>query len=124
MWGALVSAAFEKVDEAGEIGVGVGVWVGEGVANAGLSGEVDHAVEGLLVEEPFHCGAVFERKLLKLEFGTGLELCEAIEFELDGIVGIEVIDTDYGVAALEQFLGGVHADEACCAGDEDVCHVG
>ena len=38
----VVSAAFENIEEAFEIGIGIGMWVIDRVADAGLTRHVDH----------------------------------------------------------------------------------
>ena len=50
MLDAVVAAAFEHVQEAGDVGVDIGVGVVEGIADARLRREVDDPLEALLGE--------------------------------------------------------------------------
>ena len=49
-----------------------------------------------------------------------LELLQPCELQVDVVVLVEVVEPDDGVAAREQALCDVHADETGGAGDEDL----
>ena len=48
-----------------------------------------------------------------------LELLQPRELQVDVVVVVEVVEPDHGVAAREQALRDVHADETGGAGDQD-----
>ena len=77
MLDAVVAAAFENVEEADEIGIGVGVRMVEGVAHAGLRGEMHDAVRPFRREEVGDGGTVGEVGLHETEVGEGCEPLEA-----------------------------------------------
>ncbi len=62
---AVVSAGFEDIDKAGQIGVCVGVRIGQRVADSGLSRQMDDGVELLLLKQLLHPVAIFQCQLLK-----------------------------------------------------------
>ena len=64
----VVAAGFEDVEEADYVAVDVGPWVFQGVADAGLGGEVDDGVEGVFFEEGVYGSGVFEVCFDELEF--------------------------------------------------------
>ncbi len=77
MLDADVAAAFEDIEEADEIGVGILMRVAEGVAYAGLCAEVDDALRTFLVEDIGDGDAVGEIGLDEAEVGGGSQLIEA-----------------------------------------------
>ena len=114
---ALVAAGLEHVGEADEVALDVGVRVGERVADARLGGQVDDAlgagggrVDGGRVGEVFADVAVA---------GVPGEPLEARLLEADVVVVVDDVEADDLVAAGEEALGDVVADEAGGAGDED-----
>lgn len=72
-----VTTAFEEVDEACEVAIDVGVGVLDGVADSGLGGEIDDAIEGVALEKLSEGGAIAEIEKLKLKSGLGGELGKA-----------------------------------------------
>ncbi len=117
---AAVPAALEHVGEADEVRVDVGMRVGDGVAHAGLRGEMDDHVEALALEQCRHAGAIGE-----VEFGEreALERRQAREprpLERDLVVVVDVVEADDALAAFEQPERGGRADESGRAGDEYV----
>ena len=61
----VMAAAFEHMQEAPDIGVDISVGVVERVADAGLRGEMDHALGLLLGEGRFHDLRLRESALMK-----------------------------------------------------------
>ena len=53
MSGFTVTAAFEHIEETGEIGVEIGVWIFQRVAHAGLRGEMNDRTECTIAKNRF-----------------------------------------------------------------------
>ncbi len=94
--------------------------LGDGLAHGLEAGEVDHAVDLVLVEDALerlavvHVGAVEGEALGGLGSHDGVD---AVEHLLGGVG--QVVDDDDLIAVLEQLDARVGADEAGAAGDED-----
>ena len=114
----VVPARLEDVEEAGDVRADVLVRIRQRVAHAGLRREVDDAIEAFLREQRVDRGPVGDVELVEREVGV-LELLQPRELEVDVVVLVEVVESDHGVAAREQALRDVHADETGGAGDED-----
>ena len=116
---AVVAAAFQHVEGAGDVAAHVGVWVLERMAHAGLRREVHHALKFLAREERGHGRLVGEVELHEAKLRLHREAREARLLERNVVVLIQVIETDHLVTAREQPLGRVRADEAGGAGQEN-----
>ncbi len=71
---ACMPARFENIEEANEVGLHVVLGMGEGVAHAGLCGEMDHALGPVLVEQPINGRLVGEIAFDEGEAVAGLKL--------------------------------------------------
>ena len=114
-----MAAAFQHVEEAGEIGIEIGVGILQRVAHAGLGGEMHHRPEAAAGEELFGGGAIGQIEAMK---GEAVELPESRQpslLERRIVIGIEAVDPDDRPARCEQALRETEADEACGAGDEN-----
>jgi hypothetical protein len=90
------------------------------MANAGLGGEVNDAVDVGVLGDEFGDGvAVGDVAVMEAEAGPVADSVEPGLLEADTIIVVEGIDADDGVAAPEQGIGDVIADEAGAAGDQD-----
>ena len=118
MLDAVVTAALQHVQRAGQVAVGVGVRVLDRVAHARLRREVHDALERALREQRLHGRAVGEVDPLEPESLLRLEPREAGLLERGVVVRVEVVEADDLVAARQQPFGDVVADEARGAGDE------
>ena len=117
----MAAAGFEDVVEADEVALDVGVGVGDGVADAGLRGEVDDDVGVVLVEDLVDEGPVSEVALDEGPGAEGFDFFQAGELDVDVVVvvdGVEADDSDCR-EVLEEALDKVETDEAGCAGHED-----
>ena len=101
-----------------DVAVDVRERVLDAVAHAGLRAEVDHAREFLGGEQLRHAVAVGEIELDELEVSVALEDGEPRVLQRDVVVLVEIVEPDDLVAALEQQLRRVKADESGRAGDE------
>ena len=120
-----VAAGFQDVGEGDDVAFNVAVRVLDGVAHAGLGGQVDNPVEPVFAEAGFHCGAVCQvgadEGVGAAGFGGGgFQLLQPRFFQGGVVVVVDAVEADHAVAAFEQPLGGVKADEAGVTGDEYV----
>jgi hypothetical protein len=115
----VLAAGLQDVQEAAEVGLAIGVRMGDGVAHPGLGGQVHHAVEALGREQRLHPGAVGHVQALEAKARLRRQPGQPGLLERRVVVVVEVVDADHLVAARQQALGHVHADEAGRAGDQD-----
>ena len=71
-------------------------------------------------EYGFQRGVVGEVRMFEGEAGQGLQLREAIFFELHRVVIVEIVDADDRMPLGDQAFGKVESDEPGRAGDENV----
>ncbi len=114
----MVAAAFQHVQRAGQVAVGVGVRILDRVAHARLRREVHDAPDAPIREQRIHRLAVREVDPLEPELFLRPQPREPRLLERRVVVRIEVVEADHLVAAREQLPGHVVADEARRAGDE------
>src|SRR6185295_16290999 len=116
----LRAAALEDIGEADQVGLHVRARVLERIAHARLRREVQHRVRLLALEYFLQGGGIGDIHARKAKALPALQAREARLLQLDRVVGREVVDADHLVAALEQALRAVHADEAGDAGKQDL----
>ena len=116
---AVVTAALQHVQRARQVAVGVGVRVLDRVAHAGLRREVHDAADRGACEQRFHRRAVGEVDAREAESLARREAREARLLERRVVVRVQVVEADDLVAAREQPLADVVADEARRAGHEN-----
>ena len=90
----------------------------QGVANARLSREVHDGIESLPGEhlrDRVRIGQVITDKGKSLSAG---EMRKPRLFQTDVVIGIQIVEANYPIPAIQKSLGGVEADEACRAGNE------
>jgi len=129
-----VPAAFENIQKTDDVGIDVLVGVVEGVAHAGLGGQMYDPVEAAFLEKAFHRRPVFQLHPYKAEFrifaalyrrspGFGLtvysQFIQAGEFEFRVVIAVDGIYAYDAVAFFEEALCRVKAYETGGAGDED-----
>ena len=129
------AAAFQKVDEAEHVALHVGEGIFQGVAHAGLSGQVDGRVEGAFFKELHETVAVLKVHFHEAEAGEGralrdgsvfrvgivhAEQREARGLETGGVVVVDFVDARDAVPGLKKPSGQKAADESGRAGDEYV----
>mmetsp|Transcript_59449 Transcript_59449/g.140639 ORF Transcript_59449/g.140639 Transcript_59449/m.140639 type:complete len:306 (+) Transcript_59449:1652-2569(+) len=115
---AAVAAAFQDVGEADDVAVDVGVGVLDRVAHPGLRRQVHHPVEALFGKQLGHALAVGHVHLHEAEARLAVQARQAVLLELGAVVVVEVVQAHHFVAARQQDLADMHADEAGGAGDE------
>ena len=90
------------------------------IPHPGLGAEVHDAVDGGVGGvERRHGGAVGEVHPVELEAVAALERREAGVLQAGIVVVVQVVDADHPVAAVEQGLRDVHADEPGCSGNQN-----
>ena len=112
---------FQQVEVAGEVGVEVGVGVGDRIAHPGLCAEVDDALE-IVGGEGGDGGFVIGEVLADEGEARAAVLREAGEagfLQARIVVVVHAIEADDLVTAGEQAQRQAVADEAGGAGDED-----
>ncbi len=114
----VAATGLDDVREADQVAARVRAGVDERVADAGLRGEVQHAVEARVGEQPRDAVGVGDVELLEAEAGQRLELRQPVALQADVVVVVQVVDADDVVAAREQRLRGEEADEPGAAGDQ------
>ena len=115
---AVVTAAFEDVQEPDDVALHIDMGVLGGITHAGLGGEVDHAVGFVLLKEGLYCGAVGQ---IGVHVAVGGRVGKAGKpglLEIHIIVVVEVVDADDPVAFGEEGVDKVGADKAGGTGDE------
>ncbi|MNH27213.1 hypothetical protein D3C79_873160 [compost metagenome] len=113
-----MAASLQHSEGAGEVAVGVGEGVVEGIAHPGLGAEVDHPFEPLPGKQCRHGGAIGEIEALEAKAGQGAEAREARLLQAHLVVVIQVVDADHLMALGTEPLRQVKADEAGGAGDQ------
>src|ERR1700733_15852408 len=119
MSGFTVTAAFEHIEETGEIGVEIGVWIFQRVAHAGLRGEMNDRTECTIAKTRFGAFAVGKIEPVKAEFAELPQHREPGFLERRVVIVIDAVDADDGAAAFEQPARQREADKARGAGDEN-----
>ena len=88
-----MAAGFEDVVEADEVRFDIGVRVGDGIAHAGLRGEVDHDLRAVLLKD-----AADERLVRQIALDEG-EVREICQFTQAVFLQVDVVVVVYGVKA-------------------------
>src|SRR5262249_5322144 len=111
--------ALKDMEEADEIGVGVGMRVDQRMTHARLRGEMHDMREALLLEQRRHAGAVSEVELGETERRMPGQFVEPRPPECRIVIGVEIVEADNGAGVGQQTTRDMEADEAGGAGDED-----
>ena len=115
----LVAAAFEHVEEAGDIRLDIGVRIDQRMPHSRLRGEMHHLRKPPGGEQRGHFRPIGDVEPLEAEAREGGELFQPRLLEPHVVVRIEIVDADDGSAAFEQTTRHVKADEARGPGDQD-----
>ena len=120
MLDAVVAAAFEDMQEAGEVGIDISVRVVERVADPGLRGEMDRRASAVSAAKVASTAVRSPRSaLMKRKPFALLEPREARLLQRHVVIGVEIVEADHLVAAVEQPCRRVIADKAGGAGNQD-----
>ncbi len=120
MLNPVVATAFEHVQGPGDIARHVGVRVLERIAHPRLRGEVHDALEFLAPEEVRHAAVVGEIELDETKTRQRLEPREPRPLQVHVVVVVEVVEPHDFIAARDEALRDMRADEPRSTGDEDL----
>lgn len=115
-----MAAAFEHMAERVDVVAQVGGRVRERMAHARLGRQMHDVGEAALAEQAGGGVRIGQVHPLEREVRGALQRGEARLLERDVVVRVEVVHARDARAAREQRPRGMHADEACGAGYEDV----
>ena len=96
-----MATPFKDVAKANQVGLDVGMGVGERIAHTRLCGEVDDATRFFSAEKGFYRLAIGNIPLDELEVAVGLQLLQAGTLELGVVIVIEVVDADDVITTLK-----------------------
>ena len=113
-----INVDVKDVDKADQIAFHIGERVLDGVAHSGLGCKVDDPVEAFRLEKGGECLPVCD--VAKPEIEIRAEFGQPRAFQRNGVVVVEVVDTDNRVASFEQPPAQVEAYESGCAGDKNL----
>ena len=126
----IVSACFQDVVESDEVALDVGIRVRDGIADAGLGGEVHDDGEVVFLEQAVDGGLVGEVRfdecpLFAGRCREGFDFLEALVLDVHVVVVGDAVEPDEFRAVVfgEQLLAEIAADESGCSGDEDCLSV-
>ena len=116
----LLAARLQDVEKASEIAVGIAVRVADGIADPGLSGQVNHTVSRVLGENCQKFFAVKDVHFVKCESLVGTQQRQAVVLQSDIIIGVQVVDPDHLQPAHQESMTHMEPDEPRCACDDDM----
>ncbi len=99
--------------------MGVGEGMVDGIADPGLGGQVHHAADAVVAHQRRHVLGLGDVRAHKLKAVASQEGRHARLLQRHVVIGVEIVDPDHRLAAIEEPLGHGPADEAGCAGDQD-----
>ena len=114
-----VATAFQNIDEADQIGIGIGMRVGDRVAHPRLRGQMHHAIKPVLIEESGHGRPVGQIDFAKGKARLPLKSSQSRQLERRIVIIVEIVDADHPRTRGQQTVRDMHADEACGTGHQD-----
>ena len=102
MFTAVVSAAFEHVEKPLEIGIAVGLWIGQRITNARLGCQMHDKWKTLSLEQCSRGAAISKIELYKPKRGKFGQFSATGPLQVDVIIGIQAVDTDDRTPIFEQ----------------------
>lgn len=122
MLAAAVPTTFQDVQEADDVGIGVGVRIEQRMADAGLGSEVDDGLETVGGKQFRNRITIGEIVLREKKARVPGELGQPSSFQIRVVIGIEVVERDNRAAVGEQASRDVKADEASRPSDKNRLH--
>ena len=119
MLDAIVPAALEDVQRAGDVAAYIGMRLLQRVSYARLGREVHDARELFAGEKLRHRRIIGQLELDEAEARSG-ETCESRLLEIHVVVVVEIVEPDDLVTGVEQALRSTRTDEARGACDQDL----
>lgn len=114
-----VAARLHHGQVPGQVRAFVGERVLDAVANAGLGGEVDHALDPVVLDDLGDRGGVGDVEPVEREAVQPVEGPQPGLLERGIIIIIDDVDADHGVAEAQQTVGCRMTDETSCARNEN-----
>src|SRR5262249_11975558 len=114
-----VPAPLKHIEEARDIGIDIGVWIDQGMAHAGLRGEMHGGGEPMRSKQIGDRLSVRDVDPRKCELRERLELLDAGLLQVRIVISIEVVDTHHIMPVRYQAARDMHADEPGCPGDKN-----
>ena len=112
-------ATLEHIEEASEVGIGIGIRIDQRMTHAGLRGEVHDGRKAMRGKQFRHGLAIANIHLREFEIGERFELRDAGLLQTRIVVGVEVVDAHHVVPVRQQAPRNMHADESGRSGDEN-----
>ena len=119
MLAAGMAAAFEHIEEAHEVAVGVGMGIDQRMPHTGLGGEMHDPWKTMGRKQLLHRLAVGEFDLLETEIGMAGQLAKPRLLQTRIVVSVEIVGSDNGRAVGEQALRHMHSDKSRSARNQD-----
>ena len=112
MFGLHGAGTLQNGQEADDVGVDIGRGVFDAVPDARLGSEVDDASGRVFREQGGHAVAIRQVERVVDVARLSQQAVEARLFQRRVIIVVEIVDADHRLAARQQALCGVEADEA------------
>jgi hypothetical protein len=111
-------APFQHIDEALEIGVGIGMRMVDRIADAGLRREMDNRRKPVFCQQSIHRFTISQIDLLESETRLTLQDVQARLFQSRIVIAVEIVQSDHRVAFGQQPARDMEADETRSTGDQ------
>ena len=102
MFHAAVSTAFENVSESDQIGIDIGLGIGDRISYPCLRRQMHYGVELLFLKKLRHGFPIDDIELLEFEMAMVLYALEARFLQPDIVIVIHIIDATHRIAPLQQ----------------------
>ena len=112
MFGLPMTAAFEHIEKAREIGIEISMRILQRVTNPGLCREMHDRPEFALAKDAFVIAPRREIEFVESKIAEVTEDAEPGLLEPRIVVIVDTVHADHGAAALEKSAGQSKADEA------------
>ena len=112
MFHRVVAAAFQDVQESGDVAADIHMWILRGITHTGLCREVDHPPRLVCGEHGFHRHAVGQVGMDVGIVGMLGKSGQAGPLDADIVIVAQVVEADHLIAAFEQPDGDMRADES------------
>ena len=112
-------ACLEHIECADNVGVDIGAWVLQAVANARLGGEMDHDCRPAVAHDLLKRGGILEHELVAVKSWQLGQNGVSGPLQIHVVIVREAVYADNLVSLQQKGAGDVKADEARSAGDDD-----
>ena len=115
-----VTRQFQNVEMPRNVRMDIGCGIFERIAHPGLGTQMDDPVNRLVgkrMGQRIGVGKIDIDKLICIGM-LRLKACDARALQVERIIGREIVDSNYPLAAFQQSVSDVHSDKASRTGDE------